>query len=157
MEWLDPSVIDECDPLSADPSLDMYDFDNGFRIPSEPSIYTDELIARFRAAQQARALRLDEIARERIQDRADARSAFDVLDADGDRGPGWRHLGRPAVHRNHMVIFRTLACPDWLDHSRRPDDRDWCSYDNDPRPDLANYESSLAAFLTPEAYLTTWP
>jgi len=49
-----------------------------------------------------------------------------------------------------------LACPEWLDLSIEPDDRDVGSFNNDPRPDLQNYEDSLATFLTPEAFLSTW-
>jgi pimeloyl-ACP methyl ester carboxylesterase len=156
MEWLDPSVVDEADPLSVDPELDMYDPANGFRIPPEPSSYSDEFVARFRAAQLDRARRLDETAFRLLGERAEAEAKAEVLEAQGDLGSEWRGLTRRARLADHMVIYRTLACPAWLDHSRQPDDRDWCSFNNDPRPDLANYESSLAAFLTPEAYLTTW-
>jgi pimeloyl-ACP methyl ester carboxylesterase len=156
MEWLDPSVLDEANPLSVDPELDMYDPANGFRIPPEPSSYSDEFVTRFRAAQLERARRLDERAFTLLGERAEAGAKAGVLEAHGDLGSEWRSLTRRARQADHMVIYRTLACPAWLDHSRQPDDRDWCSFNNDPRPDLANYESSLAAFLTPEAYLTTW-
>ena len=55
-----------------------------------------------------------------------------------------------------MCIARVLACPEWLDTSIEPDDRDVASFNNEPRPDLQNYEDSIAAFLTPEAFLSTW-
>ena len=49
--WLDPSVTDESDPLSLDPSLDMFDAANG-------PPYSPEFIERYRAAQQARNERI---------------------------------------------------------------------------------------------------
>jgi len=45
--WMDPSIIDETDPMSVDPALDMYNPDNG-------PPYSREFIERYRAAQIAR-------------------------------------------------------------------------------------------------------
>ena len=72
--WLDPSVTDESDPLSADPALDPFNPENG-------PPYSADFQRRYRAAQRAR--------NERITD-----WALGQLDAlAGDAGPG------PAVHR----------------------------------------------------------
>ena len=49
--WLDPSVTDEADPLSLDPSLDMFD-------PANGPPYRPDFVARYRAAQQARNERI---------------------------------------------------------------------------------------------------
>lgn len=49
--WIDPSVIDEQDPLSADSLLDMYDPAN------QP--FTPDFLARFKAGQQARLTRIE--------------------------------------------------------------------------------------------------
>ena len=50
-DWFDPSITDEQDPTSIDPELNMYD-------PANGPPYSDEFIARYRAAQQARNHRI---------------------------------------------------------------------------------------------------
>jgi pimeloyl-ACP methyl ester carboxylesterase len=52
LRWLDPSVIDEGDPLSADPALDMYDASN-------PAPCSPEFLSRFAAGQAARRDRIE--------------------------------------------------------------------------------------------------
>ena len=49
-EVIDPSVIDEGDPLRTDSALDMYGPANGFLEPPAWSRYQPEFVARFRAA-----------------------------------------------------------------------------------------------------------
>jgi len=143
-KWLDPSLVDERDPLSCDPELDMYDPANGFAVPPAPSHYAKDFLERFHAARQARAQRLDETARTLIASRREAaRQATRLAE-------------RQAVLADHMVIYRTLADPAFVDPSIEPDDRAICSFNNNPRPDLDNYAASVAPFLTPEAYLSTW-
>ena len=48
--WIDPSVIDETDPLSCDPDLDMYSSRNGYRESPASSTYSEEFRLRYRAA-----------------------------------------------------------------------------------------------------------
>jgi len=59
--WMDPSVVDETDPLSVDPELDMFNTEHG-------PPYPPEFVARYRAAQRERNHRItawihDELAR----------------------------------------------------------------------------------------------
>ncbi len=52
LDWIDPSVTDEHDPLSVDPALDLYDA--GRTVP-----YEADFLARFTAAQRARRDRIE--------------------------------------------------------------------------------------------------
>ena len=58
-EWLDPSIIDEHQPFERDPTLDMFNPDNG------PPFAT-EFIARYRAAQLARNRRISAWAEQQL-------------------------------------------------------------------------------------------
>jgi hypothetical protein len=152
LKWLDPSVTDESDPRSCDDSLDMYNFENGFRIPPAASRYSEEFITKYREAQVARSHRLDGIARQRIREREASRDLADDLANRGEYGPEWQRHSRRAASLDQMQIFRVQADLHMVDHSLDPDDRDF----EPPRPDLVNYGSSFARYLTPEAWLSTW-
>jgi pimeloyl-ACP methyl ester carboxylesterase len=54
--WLDPSVVDETDPTSTDPALDLYD-------PANGPPFTADFVDRYRAAQRARNERITTWAR----------------------------------------------------------------------------------------------
>jgi pimeloyl-ACP methyl ester carboxylesterase len=101
--WLDPSVTDETDPLSADPALDPFNTENG-------PPFSAEFQARYRAAQRARNERitdwalgqLEMLAATRARDRLflTARSWADLRMIDpaiepSDRRPNWCYLGDP--------------------------------------------------------------
>jgi pimeloyl-ACP methyl ester carboxylesterase len=103
--WLDPSVTDEADPLSADPALDPFNAENG-------PPYSAEFQARYRAAQRARNERITDWAQEqlavlerggRARDRlfnlyrtwADLRMVDPSIEP-SDRRPNWCYLGEPA-------------------------------------------------------------
>ncbi|HVB46384.1 MAG TPA: alpha/beta hydrolase [Streptosporangiaceae bacterium] len=109
--WLDASVTDETDPLSADPALDPFNAENG-------PPYSEQFQQRYRAAQRARNERitdwaLDQLAAldgTRARDRlftvprtwADLR----MIDPDiepSDRRPNWCYLGEP-VKANYGVF-----------------------------------------------------
>ncbi len=101
--WLDPSVTDETDPLSADPALDPFNPDNG-------PPFSAEFQARYRMAQRDRNERitdwvlgqLDALATTRARDRlfivprswADLRMIDPAIEP-SDRRPNWCYLGDP--------------------------------------------------------------
>jgi pimeloyl-ACP methyl ester carboxylesterase len=109
--WMDPSVTDETDPLSADPVLDPYSPDNG--PPFDPEFQT-----RYRAAQRARNERvtswvlaeLDRLAGTRARDRlftlprtwADLRMIDPSIEP-SDRRPRWCYAGDP-MRANYGVF-----------------------------------------------------
>ncbi|MHB8680489.1 MAG: alpha/beta hydrolase family protein [Acidimicrobiales bacterium] len=91
--WLDPSVTDENDPLSRQPSLDMYDAANG-------PPYDEAFLARYRDAQVARNHRITAWAEAELA-RLDAGGAFD----------------------RNFTVARTWADPRFLDPAIDPSDR----------------------------------
>jgi dienelactone hydrolase len=136
LEAIDPSVVDERDPLAADPALDMYDPRNGFRAAPEWSTYDAAFLARYRAAQVARAERLDAHARERI-----------AMRHGGDRAKACDEI---------MVVYRTMANPAFVDRTIDPSGRDYGSLLSE-RPDLMNYAAlGFGRTATPRAWLSTW-
>jgi pimeloyl-ACP methyl ester carboxylesterase len=109
--WLDPSVTDEADPLSADPSLDPFNPGNG-------PPYSEEFQQTYRAAQRARNDRITDWALAqlaalrgtRARDRlfnvyrawADLRMVDPAIEP-SDRRPNWCYLGEP-VKANYGVF-----------------------------------------------------
>jgi pimeloyl-ACP methyl ester carboxylesterase len=101
--WLDPSVTDESDPLSADPDLDPFN-------PANGPPYDADFQARYRAAQVARNERITDwalgqlgaLAGGRSRDRlflvprswADLRMIDPAIEP-SDRRPNWCYLGEP--------------------------------------------------------------
>jgi hypothetical protein len=145
---IDPSVLDELDPLSIDPSLDPFSPDNGFVAAPAVSSYSAEFNAKYRAAQRARIERIDEVARTRVET---ARSETKAFKDSGD-----------AVHRRRalapylITVFRTDADLRNVDLSIDPNERPYGSLFG-RRPDLTNY--GLVGFgrnSTPDAWLSTW-
>ncbi|MCZ6712167.1 MAG: alpha/beta hydrolase, partial [Gammaproteobacteria bacterium] len=94
---MDPSITDETDPASIDPTLNMYD-------PANGPPYSDDFIVRYQAAQRARNHRItdwciSELARLQDHDMSDRafnlyRTWADLRLMDGAIDPSEREVGR---------------------------------------------------------------
>lgn len=121
--WMDPAVTDERESTSTDPSLSMFNPDNG-------PPYSPEFVARYRAAQTARNHRitdwciaeLDRLAAEGYSDRAfnmyrtwaDLRLMDGALDP-SDRPVGVCYAGDPkTANYSPRGIGLTNTCRTWL-------------------------------------------
>jgi hypothetical protein len=148
MGCIDPSVVDERDPLSVDSALDALDPNNGFAEPTASSRYAPQFLERYRAAQRARVARLDGIAKDLIAARMNARKQA--------RDGGDEQLRRRGAHTPIMTIWRTDADPRCFDLTIDPSDRAYGTlWGRDPR--ASNYGAvGFARNCTPEAWLSTW-
>ncbi len=129
-EWLDASIVDELDLRQRDPSLNLYDPAN----PHQPP-YTQDYLARYRAAQLARNRRITQWVRQELAARTQA---------DG-----------PGAERG-FVVHGTMADPRWLDPSVDANDREpGTCYLGDPR--VVNMGPvGLARFCTLRSWLSQW-
>jgi alpha-beta hydrolase superfamily lysophospholipase len=153
---IDPSVADEHDPLSVDPRLDMYDPDNGYRTPPEPTTFSREFLALFREGQRNRVLRLDAIARQSIEEQRHAQAWVGSEGFGGMSARDQLKLRQRAAAGSVMTIWRTMADPGYVDLSIDPSDRDRGSI-RSTNPETYNYtEFGYARVLTPRAWLSSW-
>jgi alpha-beta hydrolase superfamily lysophospholipase len=155
-QCIDPSVIDEDRPLDTDPALDMYDPRNGFQPPAAWSRYPKDFAARYRAAQLDRVRRLDARARELIGAGRAARAQREA-DGFGDLPVDQRlATERRAFWEPVMVVYRTMANPNYVDDHLEPSPREYGSLLSD-RPDLMNLQLlGFGRMVTPHAWLSTW-
>lgn len=153
---LDPSVIDEGDPLSCDPALDMFNPANGYRKPPEISTYSEEFLARYREAQRARCQRIDARAKQEIARKRQYRTKMD--------DPGFAALPleeqnaitRMAVACNTLTVYRTMADPALTDLSISPNKRSIIGL-MQPDPQTANWSiPGFVQMMTAEGWLSTW-
>jgi alpha-beta hydrolase superfamily lysophospholipase len=153
---IDPSVTDERDPLSVDPLLDMYDPDNGYRTPPEPTQFSAEFLARFRAGQANRVQRLDALARQFIEEQRRTEAIVASPDFGRLTARDQLKLRQRAAAGQIMTIWRTMADPGYVDLSIDPSDRDRGSI-RSTNPETYNYtEFGYARVLTPRAWLSSW-
>jgi pimeloyl-ACP methyl ester carboxylesterase len=152
---IDPSVTDEADPFSIDPTLDMYNPDNGWRPWPNPCTYDRDWLARYRAAQLERVARIDAVAKASIDLSVQAGRELKAIDANDLHA--YRTLRARAVSTKYMVIYRTLADPAYLDLSIDPDQRPMGSLFAFPDPLDSNYgRGGLARTMTARGWLSTW-
>jgi pimeloyl-ACP methyl ester carboxylesterase len=157
LENLDPSVIDENDPLSCDPGLDMFNPANGYRKPPEVSSYSLEFLARYRAAQRARCARIDAKARQELARKRKYRAmlqeqnvvSLPPLDEQN-------YITRMATAASMITTYRTMADPALTDLSIHPSKRRILGL-MAPDPQKANWGfPGFVAVMTPEGWLSTW-
>lgn len=148
LHCIDPSVVEDQDPMSVDPELDMFDPRNGFAMPGTSSSYSADFILRYRDAQRCRVERIDRVAREFAAECNAARLRFAASNHPNDR--------RASLAPRIITTYRTDADPRYVDLSIDPNDRHYGSLFG-RRPDLTNY--GLVGFgrlTTPDAWLSTW-
>jgi len=156
LENLDPSVTDESDPLSCDPSLDMYNPANGYRKPPEVSNYSPEFLQRYRAAQRARCARIDAMARQDIERRRRYRAQMNESGFAERSLDEQLYITRMATTARYLTIARTSANPSYTDLSISPSNR-IISTLLGPDPHTVNYKAGgFASVMTPEGWLSTW-
>jgi pimeloyl-ACP methyl ester carboxylesterase len=128
---LDPSVLDEHDPLGADPALDMYN-------PANGPPYDKAWLERYKAAQTARHDRITDWVLGRL-----------------------RQLGDPANHHRGddqgFVIYRTYAKPATMDHTIDPNDRPHGDDTIFGKGLAVNYSAGVfGRFTTLRSFLSQW-
>jgi hypothetical protein len=145
---IDPSVQDEGDPVSCDPTLDLYDPANGFAEPPKESRFAPAFLQRYRAAQRARVEKLDAEARRRVERRRSARARWQKTGSAEDR--------RLSIATDFLVVYRTDADPRCVDLSLDASARSYGSLWG-VRPDAINYGAvGFGRVVSPEAWLSTW-
>lgn len=153
LSCIDPSVTDESNPMSVDPTLDPFDPANGFKEAPSSSTYALEFVARYRAAQHSRVARIDAHAKGLLRARNFARKELKQLPA-GTMAPA--ELRRRVAHTPIFPIWRTDADLRCWDLSIDPSDRQvgtlWGA-----DPFTSNLGSvGFARLVTPESWLSTW-
>lgn len=148
LNMIDPSVTDEDDPFSIEPSLYPFSSENGFRMGAEGGAsYVADFLERYRAAQRERVARIDEKARSLIRERMSEKKRIKSGE-DGDQ--------LKANYSGVFEVWRTDADLRCFDLSLDPSDRRWGSvWGADPL--VSNVGSvGFARVCTPESWLSTW-
>jgi len=152
---IDPSVSKEGDPLSIDPSLDMFNPANGFRFPPENTTYSQEFIARYLEGQRARMARLDSWARDAIEEQNRYKGLIEKPDFKNLPPAQQQLIERHSNTAGMMTIYRTWADLRYMDLGIDPSDRT-VGENSGTTPWLANYSRSPSpVYISPRAFLST--
>jgi hypothetical protein len=149
LNCIDPSIVDEKDPLSIDPALDPFSAANGFRAKPQSSSYAPEFVERYRRAQRARVERIDAFATAMIAERQAAR-------ARSKTAPEVRADAMRGALNEIFFVWRTDADLRCFDQTLDPSDRRWGTvWGADP---IASNLGSVgfARVCTTESWLSTW-
>lgn len=153
---IDPSVVDEHNPMLTDPSLDMYDPANGFEPAPRWSRYTPEFLVRYRQKQVERVARIDALAHSLIAERARGAQLCNWPGFDNAPLEFQRAAVRQATFLPVIATYRTMANPHYVDISIDPSERGYGSLLSD-RPDIMNFQLlGFGRLQTPDAWLSTW-
>jgi len=146
MNGIDPSVIDENDPMSADPALNPFSPKNGFS--GKGATFTPDFVTRYRAAQVERVRRLDEHSREIVARRVAAKKRLKDGGTQADR--------MEAAHTPIFTVWRTDADLRCWDLSLDPSDRKLGSLWG-ANPAVSNLGSiGFGRLCTADSWLSTW-
>jgi pimeloyl-ACP methyl ester carboxylesterase len=130
-EWLDPAIVDEHQAFVREPSLDMYNPENGPPFPPE-------FVARYREAQIARNRKITAWAREQLA------------------GLGTSGHGPPGLGDLAFVVQGTAADLRFLDPSIDPSDREVGRTLWGP-PQVANYmPAGISRVTTLRSWVNQW-
>lgn len=154
---IDPSVTDENDPFSYDPSLDMFNPANGYRPPPESSSYSKEFVKKYRAAQATRMERIEKLASEHVREQ----DFYKKLRQQPDfalRSPEEQRLIELRSVERFMLIYRMAADLRYNDLSLDPSDRTvglWMSFQGtDPKELNSSLINNHGVFVfTPRTFL----
>jgi len=149
MSGVDPSVIDEDDPMQTDPTLDPFSKANGFDVEAGRGRYAPEFVERYQAAQTERVARIDARAKAMLRAKHEARQRVKAGTAtEADR--------RVAAYAPIFEVWRTDADLRSWDITLDPSDRKTGSlWGKDPF--VSNWGSvGFGRVVTPESWLSTW-
>lgn len=149
MSGLDPSVVDERDPMQTDAALDPFSAENGFDAATGRGSYSEAFVTRYRAAQVQRVERIDAYARELLRAKGEARSRVKAQTANAADQ-------RVAAHAPIFQVWRTDADLRSWDITIDPSDRKTGSLWG-KNPFVSNWGSvGFGRVVTPESWLSTW-
>lgn len=160
LERLDPAVLDENDPSTVNPRLDMYDPRNGY-VPMHrgASKYSADFLVEFRAAQEARCERIDRRCLEWCEESRYWRGKIKEAMSGAAMSTEEKLMAqRRGLTRRYLLIYRTLADPRYLDPTIDASSRPLGSvFAHGGRDTVsANYGDGLARSMSARGWLSTW-